>query len=85
MHSEILGVVTKLGGMVSNFTRLSWIISFLIPKCGCMLYFPFVVRFAYSLVNDEEDVEEEEPEQGPNKNFGVLYLALVTVILYTST
>ena len=30
----------------------------------------FIVRFAYSLVNDDEDIDEEEPEQGPNKNFG---------------
>ena len=29
-----------------------------------------LVRFAYSLVNDEEDIDEEELEQGPNKNFG---------------
>ena len=36
----------------------------------CISYFLCFARFAYSLVNDEDDVEEEEPEQGPNKNFG---------------
>ena len=36
------------------------------PLC---FMFRIVVRFAYSLVNDEDDLEEE-PEQGPNKNFG---------------
>ena len=33
-----------------------------------------VVRFAYSLVNDDEDIDDEEPEQGPNKNFGTFYV-----------
>ena len=42
-------------------------------------YFHCIVRFAYSLVNDEDDVEEEEPEQGPNKNFGTFNLTLVAI------
>ena len=35
----------------------------------CVTLFLLFVRFAYSLVNDEEDIEDEL-EQGPNKNFG---------------
>jgi hypothetical protein len=35
------------------------------------------VRFAYSLVNDDEDIDDEEPEQGPNKNFGMFVTCVV--------